>query len=87
MYIEGKLLFDLVKSLTNSCFPFQKMILFMLGCYRKTIKQPIFFFFYVYLETAKNCKSEHAINGELQGNQQNKREKEIVFYKGDGGQL
>lgn len=37
------------------------------------------------METAKNCNSEHAINGELQGNQENKREKEIVFYKGDGG--
>lgn len=86
MYIEGKFFFDLVKSLTNSCFPFQKMILFMLSCYCKTIKQPIFFFLR-FLETAENCKSEHAINGELQGNQQNKKEKEIVFYKGDGGQL
>ena len=34
-----------------------------------------------------NCNSEHAFSGELQGNQENKREKGIVFYKGDGGKL
>lgn len=39
----------------------------------------------VYLGTAKNCSSGHAISGEPQANQENKGEKGIFFYGGDGG--
>lgn len=41
----------------------------------------------VYLGTAKNCSSGHAISGEPQANQENKGEKGVFFYMEEMGEL